>query len=393
MFKKLSKFKLITSIIFLIIMLFLLGLYFGLYNKTYAENNILVEDELPIVYQQGDYRWNYHVHGGGTIGSSACGLLSVTNAVNYLNGNFIPPLELADYAYAIEAYNTKEGGGTWRYVLYRQLDIFEEKYGFKVTNPGQETPLNDACRKHLLNGGAVIALVPGHFIAIVDYNEKTNSYLVLDSAANVTKRHTYQRPTWLSESDLTGGVDAMKIQWHCLLKNDVKKIVHLDGFENESSTCTKACATFTLSYEDRKNNLPVSGYAIDSREIVNYYYTIDYNDERYPLNPYNRHEIIDTDIPYNPDFLGFNGSINTKDLSMGTHYAYITGETKNGGVCTIAEIEIRINKEEPHKVLAINKAHEQLNNIRKKVNTPTGNKILNNNETNKENKNFFCFRE
>lgn len=57
----------------------------------------------PTVYSQRDSRWSSHPYGKGdmgnaTIGTSGCMLLSFTNAVYHLNGNFINPTTLADFA-------------------------------------------------------------------------------------------------------------------------------------------------------------------------------------------------------------------------------------------------------------------------------------------------------
>ena len=75
----------------------------------------------PECYQQAKGLWSSFVIGGSSIATSGCGLLSLTNAVNYLTGNFIEPTNLAKYAYAIDAYNGSIGGGTARWVLYKLL--------------------------------------------------------------------------------------------------------------------------------------------------------------------------------------------------------------------------------------------------------------------------------
>lgn len=92
----------------------------------------------PECYQQAKGLWSSFVIGGSSIATSGCGLLSLTNAVNYLTGNFIEPTNLAKYAYAIDAYNGSIGGGTARWVLYNQLQAYEKKYGFKVTSAGRD---------------------------------------------------------------------------------------------------------------------------------------------------------------------------------------------------------------------------------------------------------------
>lgn len=161
------------------------------------------KENYPPCYQQADIRWRSFKHGGETMGDNACGILATVNAVNYLTGNFINPKELADYAYSIDAYNGSIGGGTARYVLYCNLDPFEEKYGFEVTTPSVEGGVSrKELKEHLLSGGVAICLVYGHFIALCGYDATDDTYLVYDSAANVNRRHTYPFATWLSSVNL-----------------------------------------------------------------------------------------------------------------------------------------------------------------------------------------------
>ena len=59
-------------------------------------------------------------------------------------------------------------------------------------------------KRHLQNGGTAVALVPGHYIAIVDYREADNSFLVLDSAI-YGKRPTTIHGDWINEGTLRSG--------------------------------------------------------------------------------------------------------------------------------------------------------------------------------------------
>ena len=182
----------------------------------------------PECYQQAKGLWSSFVIGGSSIATSGCGLLSLTNAVNYLTGNFIEPTNLAKYAYAIDAYNGSIGGGTARWVLYNQLQAYEKKYGFKVTSAGRDgTITRPDVKAHLKKGGTVIAHVYGHFIAIVGYNEVNNTYCVYDCAANASKRYSYPYGTWLSE-DILKNSQYMSVDWYCLLERATNSIVKLD---------------------------------------------------------------------------------------------------------------------------------------------------------------------
>lgn len=300
---------------------------------------------LPQLYRQNDPRWGSHVNGNGTIASSACGLLSLVNSVNYITGNFINPVELADYAYSIDAYNTPEGGGTWREVLYRDIPMFEEKYGFKVTNPSIWATIKDErLRNHLKKGGVSVAHVDGHFIAIVGYDQATNSYLVYDSADNVDSRHDYACGTWMTENELGGDVAKMIVDWFCLLEKNIVRKTQLDSVPNLSNG--KAETTFYVIKDDAYSNNPVvGGYCLTNEPIAKYYYVMDYNyDNLYPLD--NDYRDIDTTgyVVENPDMIGFTGVINTTSLSLGDHYVNIFAETTTGKVINIAEVEVKVGK-------------------------------------------------
>lgn len=130
---------------------------------------------LPECFQQTDERWA----GKELIGPNGCGLIALVNAVNYLTGNFIDPVELAVYAHRIDAYNGSVGGGTARWVLYNQLARYERQYGFRVTDTGMDAGVRhrDFIR-NLKAGGVAVCHVYGHFITIVDYDAGTDTYLV-----------------------------------------------------------------------------------------------------------------------------------------------------------------------------------------------------------------------
>lgn len=169
---------------------------------------------LPECFQQADARWADKE----LLGSNGCGLLALVNAVNYLTGNFIDPVELAVYAHRIDAYNGSVGGGTARWVLYNQLARYEKQYGFSVTDTGMDAGVRhrDFIR-NLQQGGVAVCHVYGHFITIVDYDADADSYLVYDSAANPTKRNTTASPTWLSGEYLSTSA-YMTVDWWCLLE-------------------------------------------------------------------------------------------------------------------------------------------------------------------------------
>lgn len=296
----------------------------------------------PECYQQAKGLWSSFVIGGSSIATSGCGLLSLTNAVNYLTGNFIEPTNLAKYAYAIDAYNGSIGGGTARWVLYNQLQAYEKKYGFKVTSAGRDgTITRPDVKAHLKKGGTVIAHVYGHFIAIVGYNEVNNTYCVYDCAANASKRYSYPYGTWLSE-DILKNSQYMSVDWYCLLERATNSIVKLD---QEGGTYKNSKATVSYFVTSNENTLiDVSGFALDERGIESFFYIVDDKiTEQYPLSTVARYDIYDKFTNYqvcDPTKIGFEGQIDTTKLTKGTHRVIISAKTPNGGVCDVATVMI-----------------------------------------------------
>lgn len=296
----------------------------------------------PECYQQAKGLWSSFVIGGSSIATSGCGLLSLTNAVNYLTGNFIEPTNLAKYAYSIDAYNGSIGGGTARWVLYNQLQAYEKKYGFKVTSAGRDgTITRPDVKAHLKKGGTVIAHVYGHFIAIVGYNEANNTYCVYDCAANASKRYSYPYGTWLSE-DILKNSKYMSVDWYCLLERATNSIVKLD---QEGGTYKNSKATVSYFVTSNENTLiDVSGFALDERGIESFFYIVDDKiTEQYPLSTVARYDIYDKFTNYqvcDPTKIGFEGQIDTTKLTKGTHRIIISAKTPNGGVCDVATVMI-----------------------------------------------------
>ena len=296
----------------------------------------------PECYQQAKGLWSSFVIGGSSIATSGCGLLSLTNAVNYLTGNFIEPTNLAKYAYSIDAYNGSIGGGTARWVLYNQLQAYEKKYGFKVTSAGRDgTITRPDVKAHLKKGGTVIAHVYGHFIAIVGYNEVNNTYCVYDCAANASKRYSYPYGTWLSE-DILKNSQYMSVDWYCLLERATNSIVKLD---QEGGTYKNSKATVSYFVTSNENTLiDVSGFALDERGIESFFYIVDDKiTEQYPLSTVARYDVYDKFTNYqvcDPTKIGFEGQIDTTKLTKGTHRIIISAKAPNGGVCDVATVMI-----------------------------------------------------
>lgn len=159
--------------------------------------------ESSTVFSQYDPKWGGSTYMNGpsrrTISTSGCGVMALTNAVYAMNGEFISPTKIAKFSVSRGHYFYNQGTAD---TLYKD---FAKKYGatYHFKHKGKVYSLNSV-RKHLQSGGTAIALVPGHYIAIVAYRPSDQSYLVLDSAV-YGKRPTTIEGDWVSASTLRSG--------------------------------------------------------------------------------------------------------------------------------------------------------------------------------------------
>lgn len=131
--------------------------------------------------------------------TSACGIFSTMNAIYSLTGHYVNPDILADYA--VEKYFRIEGYGTDSGFFKAAARKFGYKYGFQYDGSGESLKqLKDKLNK----GDTVIAYVPGHYVAIVDYDKKKNKFLILDPHY-LPKRRTSSFGDWVSQKDLEEG--------------------------------------------------------------------------------------------------------------------------------------------------------------------------------------------
>ncbi len=166
---------------------------------------------------QTESKWRYKI-GGGTLYDTGCGIFSMRNAIGYLTGYDIGIDAPARWAHSIGAYNVTGGEGTYRLVLYPKITAkYGSKAGFKVINESTWAGASSTTLKaHLANGGVAIGHVPGHFIALVDYNYNTNKFHVLDSAPSTARGTTSgYGDCWVTQSRLSTG--KLKLDWFCLL--------------------------------------------------------------------------------------------------------------------------------------------------------------------------------
>lgn len=128
--------------------------------------------------------------------TSGCGIFSTLNAIYTLTGQYIDPHILADYA--VKKEYRVEDNGTDSEFFKAAAGKFGSDYGFRFD--GESGSIGDL-KKKLKEGKVAIGHVPGHYVAIVDYNPKTKKYLLLDSHY-LPKRETCPYGDWVSRSVL-----------------------------------------------------------------------------------------------------------------------------------------------------------------------------------------------
>lgn len=166
-------------------------------------------------YLQMDPRWRYVKYNDSYMQDSACGILSIVNAVYNITGNFIYPTKVADWAYNKKYFNQgKKGGGICdNNVFYKCDDKFGAEYGFEVVGGGSGNAYSTKLLNHMKNGGTAVIYVVGHYMALVDYDSSTDKYLVFDCAPgkgtdyNSIKRRGLTSPKgdWMTKSQLNTG--------------------------------------------------------------------------------------------------------------------------------------------------------------------------------------------
>ena len=174
------------------------------------------------VYKQTDSRWKAHPYGysspenrknnipaylgqdNGNGSGGGCGVLSVVNAVYYLNRTFIQPKELADFAVYFKA---RYDGGTYGWLAEKLCQEKGLTYGIKFVKDVKNL---EEAKSYLKKGNVAIVHVDNHFMALVNYDPNEDKFLVIDSyptKSRGTKENGYR---WLKESEFTG---RMKLSW------------------------------------------------------------------------------------------------------------------------------------------------------------------------------------
>lgn len=220
--------------------------------------SIISEAASITVYSQTDSKWASVAYGYSntagtqktTVGKAGCGILSYVNAVYYMTGKFIEPATLAKWS--VDNGCRKNGVGT-RYSLYPKFASSKgSSYGFKYS--GEASSVSKT-KDHLQSGGTAIISVPNHLMALVDYDSKSNKYLVLDSYAS-SNRGTSSGYRWMTSGEFTG---AMAVKWIGLLSP-----TEINSGSPVEITSAKANSTSSVTINWKKDPNAKS-YKIDRR--------------------------------------------------------------------------------------------------------------------------------
>ncbi len=193
------------------------------------------------IQRQNISKWNGVYYGAGDLYDTGCGIFALVNAVGCLTGKSMDVKTVAQYAYDIGAYNNGGANGTARLVLYPKVEAkFGATYGFTLDCNGDQGwwagSSSSVLKNHLLNGGVAVGHVPGHFIAVVEYNSSNGKFHVYDSYPT-TARGTGTGDCWVTASQLA--TNKLKLDWFCLLsKAD-------DGTIKENPTITVGSTQLT----------------------------------------------------------------------------------------------------------------------------------------------------
>jgi hypothetical protein len=168
--------------------------------------------DLAVTYRQVDEAWKDIPVGDLTIAESACGIATICNAVYYLTGQETDLVALSLWAHEAGLFNAPGVPGCYRSVFYYAGEAHGETYGFTATNFLYGDIYNSKLTSHLLAGGTAALHVPGHFMAVIDYDPEKELYLVIDPLpgdyGKYDKRRkgiTHTGGDWLTAEQLTQG--------------------------------------------------------------------------------------------------------------------------------------------------------------------------------------------
>jgi len=278
------------------------------------------------VIKQNDSVWKNYTYGTGTLYDTGCGMFSFANAINYGNGsNVVDVPALASWAKSIGAYNKTGNEGTYRDVLYANVEAkYGSTYNFRVIGTQYASVASSALKNHLAQeNGVAVAHVSNHFIAIVDYKSSTNQFRVFESYVSSTRTLT-AGDSWVSESTLnssnTTAAANTKVDWFALLTvtppAPPSSLSYYPKYTGTSTSLTVALDAVGVdsSFANREKIAAVNS-------IQNYTGTADQNTAM--LNKLKAGTLIKT-AAYFSKYTGTSTSITTalSEMSIDSSYAY-----------------------------------------------------------------------
>ena len=189
------------------------------------------------VVRQTDAPWTSYYVGGATLAATGCGLFSLVNCVGYLTGQLMDIPSLASWAHSTGTFN-KKADGTYRLEFYPLVEAkYGAQYGITVdcntdTDGWWGNSYSSLLKERLQQGWVAIGNVPGHFIAIVDYDPASDSYHIYESAPSSKRGTLGNGDIWRSAYDLYYGDPDMKLRWFCFIGLAGERITTTHKLEN-----------------------------------------------------------------------------------------------------------------------------------------------------------------
>lgn len=188
------KHSLLKRILSIVLCFFVLISLIPLHAK--ASNSIIVYTQTYRSFWDNKYTnyWYNKPYGReGTIGSSGCGILSYVNAINYLTGDFIDPVYLAQWS--VDHGHRVYGSGT-AVALYKDFANQEgKKYNFRYIDCMRSVTDWEKLKDYLKSGHVAVIHTAhrydpskGHIMAVVDYRESDGKFLLLDSEPSSNRK-------------------------------------------------------------------------------------------------------------------------------------------------------------------------------------------------------------
>ncbi len=301
-----------------------------------AANRVQAEAFTGIMHQTDEAYLN-DWYGGGNLAQSGCGIFALCNAVGYITGYKMDPVEIADWAYANGYFNGDEG--TYRDPFYRKAAArYGDTYGFTIdTNGGGGywgTIYDSRVRNHLMDGGTVVVHVYGHFMCLVGYDLSNDLYHLYDSAPR-DRRYTLENngDLWFSAAQLNSGYT--NVDWYCLVSStlppDEEKpvISNIQISDIDHSGYTVSCTV--------TDNRGIAKVSFPSWTVANG------QDDLYGI-------WSDTQLgTKNGDTYTFRVKTSAHNYETGYYLTHIYAKDHRGNISSVAteEIEIRDDRQNP----------------------------------------------